>query len=183
MKTLVFHRSPLLKLTFSAMFLAIGLVLPYLTGNIPEVGAALCPLHIPVLLCGYICGAPWGVVLGVVLPVLRSTLFSMPPMMPTAVSMAFELAAYGLVAGLFSKNFVRKPVGMYVSLITAMAAGRIVWGLASAALYAAMGSAFSWALFAAGAVLNAVPGIILQLILIPAVLYALTRARLIPLEK
>jgi hypothetical protein len=104
-------------------------------------------------------------------------------MMPTAVSMAFELAAYGLVAGLFSKNFIRKPVGMYVSLITAMAAGRIVWGLASAALYAAMGSAFSWALFAAGAVLNAVPGIILQLILIPAVLYALTRARLIPLEK
>ena len=67
--------------------------------------------------------------------------------------------------------------------IVTMAAGRVVWGLASAALYTSMGSAFSWALFAAGAVLNAVPGIILQLILIPAVIYALTRARLIPLEK
>jgi hypothetical protein len=107
----------------------------------------------------------------------------MPPLMPTAVSMAFELAAYGLVAGLFPKSFVRKPVGLYASLITAMISGRIVWGLASAVLYASMGSAFSWALFAAGAVLNALPGIVLQLILIPAVLYALTRAQLIPLEK
>ena len=71
----------------------------------------------------------------------------------------------------------------YTSLLIAMTAGRIVWGLASAVLYASMGSAFSWALFAAGAVLNALPGIVLQLILIPAVIYALTHARLIPLDK
>ncbi|MBQ9082910.1 MAG: ECF transporter S component [Clostridia bacterium] len=183
MKTLVFHRSPLLKLTFSAMFLAIGMVLPFFTGNIPEIGASLCPMHIPVLLCGYICGAPWGTMVGMVLPLLRSAVIHMPPMMPTAAAMAFELAAYGLVAGLFPRSFVRKPAGLYVSLLTAMTAGRIVWGLASAVLYASMGSAFSWALFAAGAVLNALPGIVLQLILIPAVIYALTHARLIPLDK
>lgn len=183
MHKVVSIRPALLRLTFSAMFLTLGLLLPFLTGQIPEVGAALCPMHIPVLLCGYVCGAPWGLAVGVVLPLLRSAVFSMPPLLPTALAMAFELGAYGLAAGLCPASWVRRPVRLYVSLVTAMVIGRCVWGVASVCIYAAMGSAFSWALFAAGALLNAIPGIVLQLILIPAVIYALTRSRLIPLKK
>ena len=87
------------KITLSAMFLAIGLVLPFLTGQIPEIGSMLLPMHIPVLLCGLICGWQYGGAVGLIVPLLRNLLFGMPPM-PGAVSMAFDLAAYGLIIGL-----------------------------------------------------------------------------------
>ena len=85
------------KLTYSALYLAIALVLPFLTGQIPEIGSMLCPMHIPALLCGFVCGWPWGLAVGFVSPLLRSLLFGMPTAY-TAVAMAFELAAYGAVA-------------------------------------------------------------------------------------
>ena len=85
---------------FAAAFLALALMLPFLTGQIPQIGSMLSPMHIPVLLCGFVCGWPWGLAVGVVAPPLRSVLFGMPPMYPTALCMAFELAAYGAVAGL-----------------------------------------------------------------------------------
>ena len=86
------------KLTYSALYLAIALVLPFLTGQIPEIGSMLCPMHIPALLCGFVCGWPWGLAVGFVSPLLRSLLFGMPTAY-TAVAMAFELAAYGAVSG------------------------------------------------------------------------------------
>ena len=89
----------LLKNVLSALFLSIALVLPFLTGQIPEIGSMLCPMHIPVLLCGFFCGPVWGLMVGAIAPVLRSFTLGMPPMFPTAFCMAFELAAYGLVAG------------------------------------------------------------------------------------
>ena len=79
------------------MFLALAYVMPFLTGQIPQVGSMLCPMHIPVLLCGFFCGAPWGLAVGFVAPLLRSFTLGMPPMFPTAFCMAFELAAYGFV--------------------------------------------------------------------------------------
>ena len=69
-------------MALAALFLAIGLVLPFFTGQIPAVGKMLLPMHIPVLLCGLICGWQWGLGVGFVLPVLRSVLFSMPVMYP-----------------------------------------------------------------------------------------------------
>ena len=89
------------KLVYSALFLALALVLPFLTGQIQTFGQMLAPMHLPVLLCGFVCGPVWGLAVGAVAPLLRSLLFSMPPMFPTAVAMAFELAAYGLFTGLF----------------------------------------------------------------------------------
>ena len=89
-----------LRLTYSALYLAIALVLPFLTGQIPQIGSMLCPMHIPALLCGFVCGWPWGLAVGFIAPLLRSAFFGMPTMFPAAVSMAFELAAYGAVAGL-----------------------------------------------------------------------------------
>ena len=87
------------KLTLSAMFLAIGIILPFFTGQVPQIGNMLLPMHFPVLLCGMICGAPYGLAIGFILPIFRSFLFGMPMMYPMAIAMAFELAVYGVVAG------------------------------------------------------------------------------------
>ena len=92
------------KLTYSALYLAIALVLPFLTGQIPEIGSMLCPMHIPALLCGFVCGWPWGLAVGFVSPLLRSLLFGMPTAY-TAAAMAFELAAYGAVSGILYRIF------------------------------------------------------------------------------
>lgn len=88
------------KIVYSALFLALAMVLPFLTGQIPEIGAALSPMHIPAILCGFICGWPWGLAVGFISPILRSLIFGMPPMMPKAIGMAFEIATYGAVSGL-----------------------------------------------------------------------------------
>ena len=171
--------TPVRKLVLSAMFLALGLVLPFLTGQLPELGSMLLPMHIPVLLCGMIVGGPWGLVVGLICPLLRSFLSSMPPLYPTALSMSFELAAYGLVSGVFYRRLHQKgAAGIYISLVAAMLLGRVVWGI-SRWIMMAFGTKFSVALFLAGGFTGAIPGIILQLILIPAVLLGLRKAGLI----
>lgn len=170
-------------LVLTAILLALGLVLPFLTGQIPEIGSMLLPLHLPALLCGFVCGWPWGLALGFVLPLLRSLIFGMPPLMPTALCMAFEMAAYGAAAGLLYKRFgSRSAAGLYISLIGAMVIGRLVWGVASWLIYSLFTQrVFTLAAFWAGGFVNAWPGIVLQLVLIPAILLALQKARLIPL--
>ena len=115
------------KLTYSALYLAIALVLPFLTGQIPEIGSMLCPMHIPALLCGFVCGWPWGLAVGFVSPLLRSLLFGMPTAY-TAAAMAFELAAYGAVSGILYRIFPRRNWSVYVTLIAAMIVGRLEWG-------------------------------------------------------
>lgn len=163
------------RLVLSALLLALGLVLPFLTGQIPEVGSRLLPLHLPALLCGFVCGWPWGLAVGAVLPVLRSFLFGMPPLMPTALAMAFEMAAYGAAAGVLYRR-----CNVYVSLVGAMIIGRLVWGVASWLLYAAfMPNGFSLAMFWAGGFVNAWPGMVLQLIVVPLIVTALKKAKLI----
>ena len=168
------------KLVLSAMFLAIGLVLPFFIGQIPAIGKMLLPMHIPVLLCGLICGWQWGLGVGFVLPLLRSLLFSFPAMYPNAIGMAFELAMYGLVVGyLYAHSKWQCVKALYKCLIPAMIAGRLVWGAVMIVLMGLGGSAFTWQLFIGGAVLNALPGIVLQLVLIPAVMVLLDRTKLV----
>lgn len=165
------------------MFLAIGLVLPFLTGQIPQIGKMLLPMHIPVLLCGLICGWQYGGAVGFIMPLLRNVLFGMPPM-PGAISMAFELAAYGLTIGLVYGYSKWKCVfSLYRSMLIAMLAGRIVWGVVQATILGLNGSGFTFQMFMAGAFLDAIPGIVLQLILIPAIMVALDRAKLVPFTK
>lgn len=153
------------KIVLSALFLAIGIILPFFTGQIKEIGDTLLPMHIPVLLTGFICGWQWGLVVGLILPILRSTLFSMPPMFPNAIWMAAELATYGLISGLL----YHKTKKIYLSLITAMVSGRMVWGATKAILLCVGEKSFTFAAFIAGGFLDAVPGIILQLILVPII--------------
>lgn len=172
------RQSKFFKLTLAAMFLALAYVMPFLTGQIPEIGSMLCPMHIPVILCGFVCGGPWGLVVGFVAPLLRSAILAMPPMFPTAVSMAFELAVYGLVSGIMYKVFPKNKIYIYCSLLISMISGRLVWGLVQLACMGFDVSKFGFAQFWAGAVINAAYGIVLQIVLIPVVVMILEKAKL-----
>lgn len=154
-------------LALASMFLALAYVLPFLTGQIPQIGKMLCPMHIPVILCGFICGAPWGMLVGFVVPLLRSVTLGMPVLFPNAVSMAFELAAYGLISGVMYRILPKKKIYIYCSLLIAMVLGRLVWGAVQFACIGFDASQFGFSAFWAGAVANAMPGIILQIIIIP----------------
>lgn len=166
------------RMTFSALYLALALVLPFLTGQIPEIGAMLCPMHIPALLCGFVCGWPWGLAVGAVSPLLRSVLFGMPAMFPTAVAMTFELAVYGVSAGILYRVLPRFTGRLYAVLVVSMAAGRVVWGAVQFALAGLAHTGFTAEAFLAGAVTSAVPGIILQLVIIPPLVAVMARAGL-----
>ncbi|MFH1513189.1 MAG: ECF transporter S component [Bacillota bacterium] len=172
MKTSIKH------ITLGAMFLGIAYVLPYLTGNV-LLGKMLLPMHLPVLLCGFVCGWPWGLAVGFLAPILRSLLIGMPSMMPTAVAMAFELAAYGAFAGLIYHRLSKTTVNLYVSLALSMLMGRVVWGIVTFVLYSLfLTDAFTLPMFFAGAFINAWPGIIVQIVLIPLLVLALKRMKL-----
>ena len=161
------------KMVLAALFLALAYVLPFLTGQIPEIGAMLCPMHIPVLLCGFLCGWPWGLVVGLIAPLFRSLTLGMPPLFPTALCMAFELAAYGAIAGLMHRYLPRKKPFVYASLLTAMIVGRLIWGTAMFLCVGMSGGSFTFSAFLAGAVLNAIPGIVVQIVLIPVLVMLL----------
>lgn len=170
------------KLVMAAMCLALALVLPFLTGQIPEIGSALSPMHIPAFLCGFLCGPWWGLAVGAVAPLLRHMLFSMPPL-PIAIPMAFELAMYGFTAGWMYRLLPKKIPYIYVSLIGSMIAGRVVWGVVKMILSVAQSSDFTFAAFLAGAITGAIPGIICHILLVPVIVIALRQAKLIPEEK
>ena len=172
------NSTQLRKLTYSALYMAIALMLPFVTGQIPEIGAMLCPMHIPALLCGFMCGWPWGVAVGFISPLLRSVMFGMPAMFPAAIAMAFELAVYGGMAGLLYSRLPRKKCMIYAALLISMIAGRVVWGAVQALLAGLSGNSFTWTLFLTGAVINAIPGIIMQLALIPVLVVTMDKAGL-----
>ena len=164
-------KNKLQKLILSALFLALGLVLPTLTGQIKEIGDSLLPMHIPVMLCGLFSGAPYGFFVGLLLPFVRSLTFGMPPLYPNAVWMALELATYGLTIGFLYARFKKKTTPRVLfCLIFSMIAGRIVWGFSKAALLGAVGKTFTVNAFIIGGFVDALPGIILQLILIPLIM-------------
>ncbi len=171
-------------LVLSAMFLAIGMVLPFFTGQIQLIGNMLLPMHIPVMLCGLICGWKYGLLVGLILPIMRSYVFGMPHMYPNAVAMAFELATYGGVIGYLYSHAKWQCVKMlYKCMLIAMLAGRIVWGVVEVILLGVGSNGFTFYVFISGAFLNAIPGIILQLIIVPVIMVALNKAKLVPFRK
>ena len=169
------RKSNVMILILAALFLAMAMVLPFLTGQIPEVGNMLCPMHIPALLCGFFCGWPWGLMVGFVAPLLRSVTFGMPPMFPVAFCMAFELATYGAVSGMLYQKLGKKKRSIYVALLVAMVLGRLVWGAARLVCAGLDTTAFGLSAFWAGAITTAIPGIIVQIVLIPVLVIALEK--------
>ena len=169
-------KNNLIKAVIAAMLLSLALVLPFFTGQLQTLGNALCPMHLPVLLCGFFCGPVYGCIIGAVAPLLRFAIFSMPPIMPKGLAMCFELAAYGLLSGLMYKLLPKKKIYIYVSLIIAMLSGRVVWGVIRAALYGIGRYEFGLKFFVTEAFLESVPGIVLQIILIPVLVMIIEKA-------
>ena len=165
------------RMVYAALCLALCMILPFLTGQMPQIGSMLSPMHIPVLLAGFLCGSAWAAAVGMTAPSLRYLLFGMPPLLPVGFAMTFELVTYGLTAGLLYRALPKKRNSVYIALIGAMLAGRVVWGAAAKIIYGAMGMEFTWEVFLAGAFLEAVPGIILHIVLIPVLVLALKRAK------
>ena len=177
------RKQKLVTLVLAAMFLAIGIVLPFFTGQIPQIGSMLLPMHIPVLLCGLICGWRYGALVGFVLPLVRSLWLGLPPFF-TAIAMAFELAAYGgIVGALYARSRWKCIVALYRCLLIAMVGGRLVWGAVRLMLTGVTGDAFTWQLFLSGALFTAIPGILLQLAVIPAIMVALDRTGLVTFSR
>jgi LytS/YehU family sensor histidine kinase len=147
--------------------------------SIPNAGSILLPMHIPVLLCGLICGWSFGLLCGLAGPLLSSLLTGMPPM-AYLPSMLVELAAYGLVCGLMINLVHTKKLyaDLYISLVVALIAGRIVAGVARALIFAA--GRYSMAAWITSYFVTSWPGLVIQLIFIPAIVVALMKARLIP---
>ena len=169
------NKKRLMKLILAALFLAAAYLLPFLTGQIQTIGQQLCPMHLPVLLCGFICGPFWGLAVGAVAPLLRSLTLGMPPLFPGAFAMAFELAAYGLLAGIFRKIFPKKYPYLYVELILAMIGGRLVWGFVKFAIAGFSATAFPFSAFIAGVITGSIPGIIAQIVLIPPLVFLIDK--------
>jgi len=161
------------KTVLSGFFLTLCLLLPFLTGQIKEIGDSLLPMHLPVMLCGLICGQWYGFAVGLSAPVLRGAIFGMPPLYPSAIWMSLELATYGLVIGfLYSKTKKKDTPSLILCLVASMIAGRIVWGLAKFTLLSFSGGKFGLSLFFLQGFGDAALGIALQLVLIPAIIKA-----------
>lgn len=161
------------------MFLALGFVLPFLTGQIPSVGNALLPMHIPILLCGIICGWKYGLTIGFILPLLRSLLFTKPPLIPVGMAMAFELATYGAIIGIVYYLLKKQTYSVFVALIAAMIAGRIVFGIATFVILGLTAKTYTLPMFFSATFITAIPGILLQIVLIPTIILLLRKANLL----
>ena len=177
------HHKKLLKMILAALFLAIAYVIPFLTGQIPEIGSMLCPMHIPILLCGFLCGPVWGCAVGLCAPLLRSVTLGMPPLFPTAAAMAFELAAYGFVCGIGYRYLPRRKPMIYVTLLGAMTVGRLIWGAAMYVCVGMSGGNFTLTAFLAGAVTNAIPGIAIQIVLVPILVMLWENTKLLKIHE
>lgn len=157
--------SPTRKISIASMFLGLALILPLITAQIPQFGKMLCPMHFPVLLCGFICGPWYGLLVGLIAPLLRFVVFGMPIIFPTGIMMCFELAAYGFFAGMFY-NRTQK---IFLSLIFGIIAGRLM----RIAVYAVFNILFqiplTWEVIFIGGLLQSLPGTALQLIFIPPI--------------
>lgn len=160
----------------AALMLALSWLMPFLAALNPAIAKAISPMHIPIFLCGFLCELPWAPIVGFLAPLLRSLTSGIPALYPNAVAMAFELSVYGFVTTLLSRRLPGKGGYVYVSLIGAMLAGRLVWGAVSCVLYGLSGSSFTMEMFIAGAFTNALPGIVFHIAVIPPIILALRKA-------
>lgn len=173
------NRINLRRLTLTAVCLALGVIFPQLFHAIPRSGMILLPMHLPVLLCGLLAGPAWGLICGALTPLLSNLVSGMPPAGPILYSMIFELAVYGLLAGL-AFQFIRTKslvLDLYLSLILAMLGGRIVYGLANGLIFSA-GTGYGLEAWFTASFVTGLPGIAMQLVLIPLLYGALAKAKL-----
>lgn len=166
-------------LIFAGLCVALGVVLPIALHSVANAGSIFLPMHIPVLLCGLICGWPYGLACGVLAPILSHLITGMPPaaILP---GMLFELAVYGLVSGLMMK-YIRTGKNLWdiiLSLVVAMLLGRVTYGIMNALLFKA--GEYSLSVWLSAAFVTGLPGVAIQVVLIPALILALEKAKILP---
>lgn len=168
------------KCVTTAACMALCVVLPMALHGIPNAGVLLSPMHLPVLLCGLICGWPYGLACGLLGPFLSSLISGMPPVGPVLYGMLIELAVYGLVTGVLMRliHTGKLIADLYISLLAAMLLGRLAGGLAKALVFSA--GSYTFKAWATSYFVSSLPGIVIQLILLPILYLALLRARLVP---
>ncbi|MBE5040486.1 ECF transporter S component [Ructibacterium gallinarum] len=162
------------KLTFTALFAAAGVLLPQIFHFIggAAAGGVFLPMHFPVLLAGLLLG-PWaGAAVGFLCPVLSCLMTGMPAAAKLPF-MIIELLGYGIMAGLTSKIW---RWNLYFCLLSAMAAGRLLNAVAleicGQLLHLNVPAAVSvWT-----AVLTGIPGIVVQIVLIPFIVAVFRKA-------
>ena len=166
------------KVVIAAVCAALGIVLPMAFHAIPGAGNAWLPMHIPVMICGLVAGPASGAAAGLLAPVLSSLLTGMPAA-PVLPSMTCELIVYGLVSGALGARVRtgRLPLDLYVSLVGAMLAGRVVGGALQALIFSS--GSYSLAAWVTGYILTGLPGIVLQLVVVVPTVVALERAGLV----
>ena len=164
------------KTVLAGLFTALGLILPIAFHTFSISGSIFLPMHIPVLLTGLVCGWNYGLIAGIIVPILSSIMTGMPPIYPVAIAMAFELATYGTVIGLVSKK-----TNAFISLVVAMLSGRAVLGIANVVLLGMTGKNYALSMFISGAFVTALPGIIIQLILVPSIYGLLQKSKYLEL--
>ena len=171
--------SPVKKSIITAVCIALCVVLPQAFHAIPNAGTIYCPMHIPVLLCGLICGWQYGLLCGIAGPLVSSLITGMPPA-AVLPGMLVECAAYGALTGLMMQLVHTKKVypDLYISLLVAMLGGRVISGIAKALIFSA--GSYSMTAWVTGSFVTSLPGIIVHLVLIPSIVYALMKAKLIP---
>jgi riboflavin transporter FmnP len=167
------------KLSLSSMFIALGILLPFLAFGNPEFASIWLPMHIPVLIAGFILGAKHGLLVGILTPLLRSLLFGMPPLIPIAIIMSFELGTYGMIAGLAFNLFKKNNIRVYLTLLSSMVLGRVIWGISAFLIFQLIGRTMTLQLFIESAFVIALPGIIFQIVFIPLFILYLERTGII----
>lgn len=173
--------SSIKKMVITALFIALGIVLPLAFHAIPNAGLILLPMHIPILLCGIICGFPYGLACGLITPALASLLTGMPPVF-ILPAMLCELATYGLISSLLIKYVRLKNIytRIYVALIGAMLIGRVIFGALNALIFSA--GEYTMEIWLSAAFVTALPGIAIQIVIIPVIIIVLQKANLITLD-
>ncbi len=166
-------------LTLTALFLAMGMVLPLLFGQIPQIGSRLLPMHLPVFLCAFLCERKYSVPMAILLPLLRTALFARPAPYPDAFAIAAELATYALVVGWLYRRLDGRTVWhIYGALIPAMLLGRVVRAAAQVTLCGLGGLSFSFTTFLTAVIVAGLPGVLLQLVFIPPTIWFLGKSAL-----
>ena len=162
------------KLSLSSMFIALGILLPFLAFGNPEFASIWLPMHIPVLISGFILGTKYGLIVGVLTPIFRSLLLGMPPLIPIAIVMSFELGAYGFIAGLAYHMLQKSKLSIYLALLISMILGRAVLGIAAFLIYPLIGWTITLKTFIQIAFVTSLPGIVFQILLIPLLILYLS---------
>ena len=183
----------LYRMTIAAMLMAIGMVLPRLLGGTEVLGQPISPLHIPALIAGLTLGGFWGGVVGFASPLLGHLALQAPPSLDKALPMAVECLAYGVISGILYALLLRlmkgKPriIPLLAAQVTAMLVGRVVGGAGKALMMlvglVSMDAGFTFQVFISSYFLSTAVGAVIHLIVVPAVVLALEKAKLSPLGR